>query len=249
MPTCVRIALLRNKLQIEKNGFVRALQDYIPLSQFLAALYPLGHQRSAPPGLYFLKNKIAFVQRLLRKIDARNKPREKSPSEYRHQNVWCLPSSIGSTDGARLDRREAKSSLGVCRYTPKSKKHTFVRLAVVTGLLRIFTGSIRLPHFQHSVRHSLSIGVQHAPLNGHARSTHPAPRQFGAIQRSAAHEEEWPDGLRSGCGQTQLTPPSAWHRVHARRCQSDTQALAPESLIPNRIPKSTARALFHRKRN
>jgi hypothetical protein len=49
------------ELQIEKNGFVRALQDYIPLSQFLTTVYRLGHQRLAPLRFHPTQHKVAFV--------------------------------------------------------------------------------------------------------------------------------------------------------------------------------------------
>src|SRR5271168_3972930 len=130
------------------------------------------------------------MERLAWKINPSNQASQQSAHEDRNRQMWRLLCTIWADHAARFDRGEAKFALVIDGDTSKSTK-----LGCGHPIGRIFgmgvaAFRIRLPDFQHRIRHRLAVSIHYPSANGDARIGGGTFRQVYALQPVKPDGEE-----------------------------------------------------------
>src|SRR5215468_9721182 len=84
-----------------------------------------------------------------------------------------------------LDGRETESPLFIGWNPPESHETSLDRLVLEIVRMKIFAVGVRLPDFEHRIRHAVAIAIEDAPFNLHSLARDTLPGDVVAVQPRA----------------------------------------------------------------
>src|SRR5262249_6718436 len=145
---------------------------------------------------------IARIALLIAEIDPRVEMAQHASRKYCEQKVRRLRLAVGIRHRAWLDRVKRESSVCIGATSAAAWERVVGRRVLVLPIGKA-ARAIRLPQFQHAVRHRRTVAVEYSPLNADTLARHIRCQQIageGIVPFVLAVWcqpifEEWADGL------------------------------------------------------
>src|SRR5215469_9201847 len=137
-------------------------------------------------------------------VDSGEQMPKEATCENSDRNVWCMDHITDPHQSTGLGSREPESAGTIGNHAAPAARRT----------VRVAASRIRLPGLNDSVRHPVTVSVEHPTLNGQLF----AGRLDCDVDGSHANREEWSNGLRGCRVKSHVTPPSVSPRARAARC-------------------------------